>query len=430
MTDLDDLRAQLQRDAASVTGAPDPARLGQVQRRIRAIRRRRHGAMAVAVAAVVAAVAVGVPVLVGRGTGDVADRVPEHVTVLGFDYTIAQAAGGVRGGAGVTVELPPGDLQRVALVSAAHLPDGSQVTLFDQYDRVVGRLVGGGAELPPVPIDAVPGTLRVAANDVTDDTVLRLTVYERTDVLPEGITNGTAVYRQQVGGATLVEGGFLPDGASSVSFQVEGPLESLAFSFDCARGADTGVVGSMAIDGDTVVSGRCGPRSIAEDAGTSWTRPGNDADRLDARIHTVTIFTSDRVFSEESVPFDGVEMGVGIYRAGPAVLVSGAHVDQIIEANGRLWKLEEAPGRRVRLAVTETDEPRLIGIVAGGGDPLASVGLARNGRTGGTPGIQSATGWSLTRIVWPGQSPTLTLVDERGRPADGSVLVYRPLADG
>ncbi|TIC87640.1 hypothetical protein E8D34_08095 [Nocardioides sp. GY 10113] len=425
MNTLDDLRSQLAHDAETVAGAPDPARIGSVRRRVRAIRRRRHAALAAGTAAVVAAVALGVPTLGGGKDAEPADDAPT-VEVNGFQYRLDLAVDGEPGERTVSADLPSSDRARVVQLSATDLPDGARVTLVDPYfDTVHSQLMGGDADQPPVPIQAGPVPLEIRSRGISPETVLRLSVFERVDGhLPPGISNGTAVFRDEIAGETLVDGGFLPEGASSMTFEVPGPISTLTFSFYCDRGSQRTMALSVRIDDGTTLYSKCLRDPSDVDAGGG----GTGVDLLDdpaGTMHTITFATTESRGSEEVVALDGTVAGLGIYRDGAREQVAGVEVDRVVEAAGRTWELADAPGRTARLDLEEADAPRLVGFVAAKGQPAKQVMLATNGRLGSSTGLPG--GYGITDTIWPGRTVDLAVVDGRGRAAQGSVLIYRPV---
>lgn len=420
MNTLDDLRAQLTDDAATVGDDGAPHRHDSVHARIRARRRRRRAAAATGAVAAVAAVALALPLVTsGRTPEPPAAAMPEDVVVDDFAYAL-QDVHRTEPGA-TSLEVPLGedgaDVQDLAFaLETEDLPAGARVTVSTGYDQVLGEVVGGGVALPPYPLDGFEEDLRVEVDGASADTVVELGIYERTDALPDGLSNGEAVFRDRVGNEELVGGAFLADGEAEGSFQFTGRLSDVQFAKYCDGPRNVGV--TVEVDGGLVSGGTCdGETDVDAYAGGLY---GVD-DGSGVGTHTVRFWTSDEAAGSRVVAQEGVELGVAVYRAGPQRRVGGTDVDEVTAADGRRWQLETVAGRSTRVVVGDREEPVLVGFVATERDRPTFLSIDGERTSAGVEG----GGWSLGEVVWPGRDVRLELVDLQGRPVDGEIVVYR-----
>lgn len=420
MNTLDDLRAQLTDDAAAVGDDGALRRHDGVHARIRARRRTRRAAAATGAVAAVAAVALALPlVTTGRTPEPPAAAMPEDVVVDDFGYALRDVHRSEPGA--TSLEVPLGadgtDAQDLAFaLETEDLPAGARVTVSTGYDQVLGEVVGGGVALPPYPLDGFEEDLRVEVDGAGSDTVVEVGIYERTDALPEGLSNGEAVFRDRVGGEELVGGAFLADGEAEGSFQFTGRLSDVQFARYCDGPRDVGV--TVEVDGGLVSGGTCdGETDVDAYAGGLY---GVD-DGSGVATHTVRFWTSDEAAGSRVVAREGVDLGVAVYSAGPQRRVGGIDVDEVTAADGREWQLDTLPGRSTRVALGDRDVPVLVGFVATerGRSTFLSIDGERT-----AAGVEGG-GWSLGEVVWPGRDVRLELVDLRGRPVDGEIVVYR-----
>lgn len=420
-TDLDDLRARLAFDAETVAHTPDPDRAEGVHARVRMMRRRRRAAMTGGVVAAVAAVAFAVPVLTtGNPANPPVAAMPETVEIYGFTYDLDSVHRSEPGAESLDVDLEASEATRAVAIETDGLAEGTVVTLRAEQSAPVGVYVVGGADLPPVPIhDAT--SLQVSIDEAAPGSRVELGVYERTDALPDGLDDGTVVFRDQVAEDRLAAGAFLEEGATSGSFTVDGPLRDLEFARFCDPGEERMSL-TIAIDGDLLSSGRCRDEDSIDAHSGGLTGFGG----RDPGPHTIEFWTSEQDFSEDRVAFDGARVGVAVYRVGDVLDVDGQRVDRYLEADGRVWEVERVAGRSTDVDLAAEDQPRLLSFVAAPqGDVVTS--LHRNARPGVAGIGVSSGGWIIDSVVWPGQQVAASLHSQRGEPADGSIVIYRPV---
>ncbi|UMG94305.1 hypothetical protein [Nocardioides sp. TF02-7] len=298
MSTIDDLRAALAADAASVDTHTDPARGAAVHQRVRGIRRRRR-AGAVGAAALAAVVAFGVVPQLADGPGGERDerplvaghRLPGDVEVLGFDYRFATSVQSRPGDERLALEVDAADRRRVAVLAADDLPAGGTASLLDVDGELITRVVGPSRVELPVPVWTEPGRLSVRVDGGSEDTVVGVALYERTDELPAGLASDGVVFRERVGDADLVGGAFVDPATGAATFTVDGPLSEITFAQHCDSNGHR-VFTALELDGEVVSSGRCDDPAagLAEDAfgGDLFGWP----ERVGDETHQVRIYTT------------------------------------------------------------------------------------------------------------------------------------------
>ena len=83
-----------------------------------------------------------------------------------------------------------------------------------------------------------------------------LAVYQRDGRMPDGVSNGSAVFRRTVAGTDLLAARFGEPGQTSISFSFTGALGQAAFAQDCEHVPAHWEV-RVSIGGDGYVSGGC-----------------------------------------------------------------------------------------------------------------------------------------------------------------------------
>lgn len=424
MNTLHDLRSTLDQHAEGLHDGERYARPVAVRARIRAVRRRRAGAVAVAAAALVVAGVAGFGALRGPSVVEPAGptvlglEVPETWMIDEFPYELDRTA--TFSGDRDRIELVgdgDGPARAVALY-ADGLGSGS-ATLFSDGEAIARVIGDEDAELP-VPVSNPGATLSVRLTGVPAGARAGVAVYTATDELAEGVGNGTAVFRQVVAGSELLAAGFSDETRPEVRFTFHGRLARAAFASYCAS-AENGLRLNLEIDGDGAVSGRC-QRQDARDAGTSrYTFPDETGP---ARDHTVRAYLT-RGDADEPVSSPDTAFGAAVYRRLVAQQsVAGTWVESVIEHAGRAWRLARViDGASARIPARDSD--LLLGFVAQG--EMTSVrwaGTLVDGQStyAGGPDVGVATAGLLLR----GDTYDVRLTADEGELTRGALLVYRP----
>lgn len=431
MNTIDDLKATLAADASSVDGVPHTARAAGVDGKIRAIRRQRRAGAVAGVAALAAIVGFGVlPALSDdpRAPQDeeleVAGHVvPREIEILDFPFRFVASAESQRGDATLELELDDSDRRRAVAVAVDDLPAGATVTLAED-GALLARVVGPSKLDDPLPVGRDEGTLTLTVSGGSEETRVGLATYERTGELAPGLTDpgGTVVFRDHVADRSLVGGAWVDPATGEASFTVRGRLDEIRVSDYCdSNGARVFYV--VAIDDGVFQSGRCDDLGTFDEdpAGGGWASSGASTHG----VHHVRMWTTDRQFSEKVVPFPGVLAGSAAYDARPGRPVLGEEIPELTEWDGRLFELEAVDGRTHHL---EADGPRLVGFVLGSKDGTWLRIQPEKGPVREGTGLDGDNGGSsLDTLLWPGQAYDLSLVDLRGEPVDGALLIYRPV---
>ncbi|NPC97142.1 hypothetical protein [Nocardioides sp. zg-DK7169] len=443
MSSIDDLKTTLHHAAEG----PDHALAGRpaaVRERVRVVRRRRRVAVAGAVAAVVAVTGIGLGV--GLDGGERADTVDpargldieRSIVWNGFEYAVV-AAERVELSDATTDDLrvEPGDGDDLLLTVATDGLGGGDVTV-----RGAGEVLGRASDALPVTVDpfgvrAVSlelGSPAGAAPTPSGDATVTWAVYERTDALPEGPSDGHAVWRERIGGTTLVAGGFSEPGRGELEVAHRGRLDDLSFSTYC-RTSERGLFLHVAVDGGTRGSGH---RCTAE--------PGDDPTSIasgmwgtDVAAHTFAVWvTRDELGRGEPVTADDLVVGVGVYEAGERFRVHDMLLGEVIQ-EGTLWRRDRvhrftSTAQTVR--IDTTDGPVSVHYVTPGGPVSALVAQGRRpGSAFSTPFVGAA---GRVGIHLPAGDVYAVGVDTdtvrsdppgagRVEDVEASVVVYRPL---
>lgn len=433
MNTIDDLRAALERDAASVSPIPDGTRGASVERRIRVTRQRRRAGAAAGVAALAAVIGFGVvPALTGDA-GSRPDRpemiagqpVPEQIRILDFPYRYTEGVESEPGDRSLTLELDEVNRRRAVSVAVDDLPAGAVARLRSENGVLLARVVGPSKLDAPVPIDAEADALTLSVSGGSDETRVGLATYERTDRLAAGLADpdGTVVFRDEVAGRAIAGGAWLDPASGEASFMVSGAVGEIEVTSYCDSNGSEGVYYVVSVDNGGFQYGRCedlGPESEDAAQGSSLSSGSGRTG-----THQVRMWTTDRPHSRTPVAFPDVVAGVAAYGAAPGREVLGGEVSTLIEWGGRLFELERVADRATRL---DPDSPRVLGLVLGGSSATALRIAPDDGPARTSDSVRSTHGGSaISTQVWPGQAYHVSLVDLQDRPVDGAILIYRPV---
>jgi hypothetical protein len=416
MSTLDDLRATLERRADAVDDDERYARVVGVRSRIRAVRRRRSAVMIVTAVLVVLAGVAGTGLLRGPRDLEPAGRVvagvhvPGSVEVLTFPYRLT----GVVDLTSAPTRVGAADHDRAVVLAASGLGTGS-ATLYSD-DAAVARVRGDGKMSVPVALDSAGADMEVRFDGAGTGARAGVAVYEATGALPEGVSQGPAVFREQVAGAPLLAAVFSSPGADSAELRVDLPRGPVRFAFYCTAPDDWWVVATM--DARSSRGTSCG--ATVADAGAG---PGAFANPL-GREHDVRVSLRNEDVFGDAEPPTGVVFGVGIYGLpSSSMQVLDADVPDSIEQLGREWVLERV---LTSPAVVDTSDGDVLLGLAGRGLGVHAVWSGR--LTMGTTTrvhTKKRTTFTFDTILLAGDSYDVRIrADEDGK---GRLLVYRPV---
>jgi len=411
MSTLDDLRSTLDRHADGLDDTERFVRPIAVRARIRTVRRRRTGLVAVAAAVVVLATAATVGQLRSPDRPQPAEQVvgvdvPGSIEVLGFPYALEQTN---ELSDGTAVRIRSTSTDQAVTLAASGLGSGS-ATLY-QDDEAVARVRSGEPLAVPLPIYDASSTFRVRLDGAPTGARAGLAVYRSTGALADGVSDGTSVFRDTVAGNRLITAAYAAPGATSVTVHATGRLDRMQFASRCSD-SEKGLWLNLSVDGDGAMSS-----TQCSDGGTDNTPWASLASRATGR-HTVIAYAT----RGENGPRVAVsELGVGVYARGRTVPVMDSDIQTSTEFAGRTWRLTRV--LRERDATIDTaDGDALLGFAASGGTSWVSWrGDLDNGRTSGISGGGSTVG----PVLLAGDRYDLRLRSE-GAGASGVLLVYRP----
>ncbi|GGO76390.1 hypothetical protein [Nocardioides deserti] len=425
MSTLDDLRETLLAHREDVDDTGAHLRSAAVHQRVRAVRRRRTAVASVAAVVVLVGGVAGVSGLRLDPTPDVAGPVvlgldvPQELRLDGFPYELVDADGVAPG---ERVDLPDDQEQRAVTLVARDLGEGTATLLAD--GEPVARVLDDGLSAPSLVHG--PARLQVRLDGADESTRVSVALYAATGGLAPGVTDGTAVFRDEVAGEPLLAGAFSEPGVAEVELSVTGALGDLRFTDHC-RGVGDDAVLHVEVDGEGWSSGGCddGP-----DAGRGGTWAHTD-DR--PAEHTVRAWVTDGP-DGPLVESADVVVGVAAYERRPAeVQALGEDVAEVVEHDGRRWELDEVrrqpePGEPFTTQV-EADEDVLLGLVSqgdrvhlrwsGGRDRGESTRYTGEGSVGPGTGVDT--------LLLAGERYDVAVLSDGDAPFRAAVLVYRPL---
>ena len=437
MSTTEELREVLDRHAAAVDDHELHARSRAVHERVRVVRRRRRGAAAAALAVVLVGAGLGVLPALRGGAPEPAGppqrlaghEVPARTTVYGFGYRLAETVPPAKVADG-PVRLPASTPGRVVSLVTDRLGRGV-ATLFANGQPVARSRGDHGSLERPVPLSDQATTLRVRLHGAPAGASAGLAVYERDGRMPDGVSNGSAVFRRSVAGTELLAARFGEPGQTSVRFAFTGSLGDVSFAQDCAHVPAHWQV-RVSVGGDGYLASGCDGQ---EDAGhADFSLDGRSGA---VRRHTVRIWLApERGYDRNDLATpDRVVLGLGVYRLQASDrVVGGMRVPSTVEADGRTWGLVAMIGdgsgsHELAHTFDTTDGPLAIGFTSSGGH----LGLRTDGRLvpATETGAWSENGPDLMgpdTVLLAGDRYRVSLTEERpGRTFRATLLVYAPI---
>ncbi|CUR54867.1 hypothetical protein NOCA2220058 [metagenome] len=370
------LRSVLEDHAGDIDTRPTHDRLGQVQGRIRHVRRRRRAGLAGALAAVVA-VAGGIALLPRAHTVDPAaarkdlagHTAPARLESLGFGFTFTKA---VEGDGVVQLKLPASPTPRLvtwagtggelALNGLSDLEDvgnESGRSTSDASDFSDFGYIGAGS---PVNVTVRSGQGQVA-----------LAVYD-LGTTPPSMSKDGVFFRRDVVGDRLAGAVIGDPGQTELTMTLPLPVGGLRFSDFCSGVSEDYWVW-VALDGDGGVGSTCGGSDQFDPGASGYTidapvlDPAGDAIAPGDQV-TVRVWLSKGDpprHGDAPVATDpDARIGLGVYAtATPVATVAGWRIAPRVEVAGRVFQFVEAvqsdPGQgSVRMSFLVRDRPRYV----------------------------------------------------------------------
>ena len=410
MNTLDDLRSTLESHADGLDDTERYARPVAVHARIRAVRRRRAGLAAAAAAVVLLAGVATVDSLRTPDTVQPADHVvvgvdvPATIDVLDFPYALRDLHE-----LDDAFRVQPSDGEQAVALAASGLGSGSATLYAD--GEAVARLRGDQQVAAPYPIGDGGTGLEVRFSGTGPGARAGVAVYAATGEMPDGVSDGTSVFRDTVAGNRLITAAFAAPGTTSVTVQASGPLDQLQIASRCSD-ATEGIWFNLSVDGDGPVQwGQC------SDGGVDNT-PSATLGSRDPGRHTFTAYAT-RGENGPRVPVD--ELGVGLYATEPATPVGNASAAATVESAGRTWRLTETLDA-TQTVVDTADGDRLVGFAASAGRAwITWRGDLDDGRSSEVGGGGTIYG----PVLLAGDRYQVTL-HQRAATGQARILVYRP----
>ncbi len=367
------LRSVLEDHAGDIDTMPAHDRLGQVQGRIRDVRRRRRAGAAGVLAAVVAVA--GTAVLwprhsePGPASRDLAGHTaPKTMQSLGYTYSFEE---GDEGDGRAAIRLYASDKPRL-IAWASESGDVELTTPLDlDGDGSVPDDVRGGSddfadfhEIAP----GVSGTFKA-----TGDGQVALAVYTISATAP-GVTKDGTTFRSDIAGDTLVAAAIGDQGDSELTVHFTMPEGVLRLSEVCS-GLPKGYQMNVELGDGLLSLGQCGVQTPFDGGNgystfTDGVADGNGeaikpGDPVTARIW-VTRASRAKDPSQEAVEAPGAHLGFAFYEVAPTVAtVAGWDLPEQVEYDGHLWTYSDstsrpAPSGRLQVPVDASGGPVLV----------------------------------------------------------------------
>jgi hypothetical protein len=311
-------------------------------------------------------------------------------------------------------------------LAASGLGDGTATLFLD--GEPVARATGDDDVEAPVPVLDGRPDVRVEVHGAPAGARTGLAVYEATGELPSGVTNGHAVFRDQIAGGRLRAGAFSKPGDSVVTVPFRGSTADTWIADYCST-HEKGLWLNVTLGGEPVLGGSCATDDGIDAGGGGATFDHPPAGDRELRAYLTRGPKGSRVSAPDA------DFGVAIYdEPAGEQRVLGMRVSDEVELDGRTWRLERivpqaAPGTPVTATVDAADGDRVVGQVAAG--PMAWTtwrGAALRGessRMGSAPDVHSA-GMSVEVFLPRDDRYRVTLHGTGGTAFRGALLVYRP----
>jgi hypothetical protein len=415
MSTLHDLRATLDQHADGVEDTERYIRPVAVRARIRAVRRRRAGTVAVAAVLMLLAGGAAVSSVRSAGTPEPASvagvDVPRSIDVLGFPYRLS----GLVDLSVDTTHVAPADRDRAVVLVATGLGDGI-ATLYSD-DTPIARARPGEQVSVPVDLGDAGADLQVRFDDTDHHARAGVAVYEATGELAQGVTNadGTTVFRHEVAGNPLVQAAFSTPGAKEIRLEATAPAADMSYTFYCSGEPDLWV--NVEVDGTGPLASSCG--DVRPDAGVGTSAMTDGSHQV--RDHDVRVYLTDGADGPE-VTREDVEFGVGIYlRSSLDQQVAGQRVAARVEYLGRTWELagvQDAPA-----TIDSDGGDVLLGFAADGTNARASWAGRLLDREDGMVTLADGGYTSTAGLLLAGDAYDVRI---DGDVTDARLLTYRP----
>lgn len=424
MNTIDDLRATLDGHAEALPDTERYVRPVAVRARIRAARRRRTATVAVAAAVLLVASTVTVLSTVsGRhdldpaGPSVVGVQVPRQIDVLGFPYAVETTRSL---GSGGRVELADSGRSRAVLLAGHSLGTGS-ATLF-LYGEPVARVRGQEQVSVPVTVGQGDLELRVRLDGAAADATAGVAVYDTTEELAPGVSDGEVVFRDEVAGNSLITAAFSDGDTAEATVHFRGRLDQRGLADYC--NPDPGEKGlwlNVSLDGHPASGTTCRDDG-SRDPGGNW----STFDGTKSRAHTVEVYLTRG--SRGPRVSSGAQVGLGVYDVSvPSVSVLGADVPRRVESMGRTWVLDRVESSGSATVDTAGGD-RMLGVVSAGRRVWASYrGRLLHGETTSmSSAVRLGPGFGWGEVLLAGDRYRVR-VQTSSPSAYGALVIYRPL---
>ncbi|GAA4109391.1 hypothetical protein GCM10022215_03650 [Nocardioides fonticola] len=428
MTGLDELRSTLRAEADGLTDTGLAARTDAVHGRVRIARRRRRAGVAVAAALIVGGTALTTQVLDRDG-----GRIEPAEEILGQKVPTDIRIDGVRYHLTDTPTLAPGKPIDVpgsgkeAVLTSLIATDLDDAASYASSSEPRARLWSNGVTPPTW---ASPGE-RVQVRSSDPDARFALAVYTPTDDIGPAVTGNGVSFRRSIGDDRLVDTAFTDEGEAprlTADLPRNGQYD---LSLVCVS-SRTGLWARFTESGGTTYSQRCRTTVDAlPESGSYGIATGPTT--------AVTIEVTDGRGGPVVTDPSAAELSLGVYRQRPTQYedVLGQQAPRYATFGTRRFVLERAIGPAEAQSgwIVDTargaDGDRVIGVLSigdsGSDDAIAAAwrGATQRGATAYISGV--AGGSTSAGLLLSGERTKVRVRDVAGRPAEGVILIYRPI---
>lgn len=438
MNTIDDLRTTL---AAHADQAGDPAavRNGSIRARIRKVRTRRRGAVAIVGAAAAAVIGAAVLLVLPGPDQLSAAALPRHVSVHGFEYRLVNdvPTRGDGAGGGET-DFPVG--QHAVVLTGRGLGEGTATVSVDGVP--LARLQGDGTSRA-IPVEGSIGSTVstwVSGTPAGKEHSVTVGIYDRTDAVPPGISARGVVFREQVGDRSLLAGVISKRGEAEATFEFDGEISDIAIPMFCYAKPRGWL--HVEIDGRYIGGSGCAGEKdyehVTEDVGSGGRAFPDGIDGIGAGHHVVRVFTNRDSKSRHAEALPGGLFGAAAYRRGELVeSVPGLEAEAVFEAYGSTWKhnaADEIPRgtRTYTKKIVVGEEPLMASVDLGAGTttPVAmsveAVGTEWSDDFEYLTNDPEIVGGGLSWLLLPGDTYKVSVSAADGT-FSGALVTYRPV---